>query len=161
MSKKKGGVMEAKKNGEGEIVNSESGGTPKRSQPFLGLLLVVSAALLSIVFLGAESIQYGAGYTAGKLFLSLAFALPVFIAFKYGTKRGKQLNMASGVNLLCYIVLICWGIQIAFSGILPHVVASLATNTTNPTSSINNAPPKGNVFDQFDEPKGKQHKEEK
>lgn len=95
------------------------------ARAFLGPLIVLSAALLSVVFTGAESFKFGLGYTVGKLFISVAFALPIFIVVKYATRYGRRLQTQEGLNLFCYLLVACWALQLLLGLTVPAYMERL------------------------------------
>ena len=95
----------------------------------LGLLILASMALLSFVFSAGTSLQYAAGYTAGKLVVSIGFALPLYVAIRYATRCGRRLAgaraRARAVNLFCFIVTGIWIAQILLALVVPGAIRDL------------------------------------
>jgi hypothetical protein len=139
----------------------------------LGVLVLVSIYLLSLVFRGGESIQFAFGYTSGMLLTSVALGLPIYIVIRYATKRGKLLGTHRAANLFCFLVAGVWVFQIVLGLVVPFGISHLARpNTTSTPPVIQQKGPKPwerdwsapnpeqqagsaskrNYFDQFDSP---------
>lgn len=101
-----------------------------------GPLLIASVGLLTVVFSGTASPQFGVGYAAGKLVTSLAFGLPVFLLLKYATGPGRRLAAVESLNLLCVVVAAVWVVQLALPLVLPSVMPDRVAAEENPYSKF-------------------------
>lgn len=97
-----------------------------------GPLLIASVGLLTVVFAGSASPEFGVGYAAGKLVTSLAFGLPVFLLLKYATGPGRRFAAVESLNLLCVVVAAMWVLQLALPLVLPSAKSEKVATEENP-----------------------------
>jgi hypothetical protein len=105
---------------------------------FFGPLLLGSIGLLTVALLAGSSFEYAVGYAGGKLFVSLALALPIFILLRYATRYGRRLRLIEQVNLFCILIAVVWLLQLILVAALPGYIASMSTSSTNPTEQGTN-----------------------
>jgi len=89
---------------------------------WLGISILISLTMLSIIFTGTNSFNYGVGLTLGRLFTSFGLALPIFILAKYATRYGRRLSAIASSNLLCMLIAAVWVIQVILIFILPGII---------------------------------------
>jgi hypothetical protein len=114
---------------------SESSGESTRppTSAWLGALAVLSAALLVMVFAGIDSLQFRLGYVFGKLLVSIALALPVFVVVRFATQRGRRMKAAQVTNLLCFLMAGFLVVQLMLVATVPALIQRLGlTSDTAP-----------------------------
>jgi hypothetical protein len=91
--------------------------------PLLGLGILLSAFALTVIFTSEGSLKFRTGHTAGALASSAALALPIFLAWKYTTRSGRQQRFGVAFNGFVLITIGIWfALFIVAKGVLPNYV---------------------------------------
>jgi hypothetical protein len=128
------------------MTTESSDSTPLLETRFAPILLV-SIGLLTIVLSGGSSISFGFGIAAGRFLTSIAISLPLFLAIRYGTRRGRRLIQKAQLSLLCLLISAMWLIQIALMVVLPYALPSSEVLLQKMPNSVNNLPECKGLFD--------------
>ena len=142
------------------VAARESSGesTSPPASAWLGAVTVLSSTLLIVVFTGADSLRFGLGYAFGKLLVSVAFAVPVFLVVRFATQRGRQVKTARAVNMLCFLVTGFLVAQLVLVGTVPTLIQRLKLTSDPALSRVredstvgerNSAMSAAGVFDDF------------
>ena len=120
-------------------------------------------ALLSIVFTGSSSPQFGLGYTLGKIVISVAVAIPIYLLVRYFSAISRNMNRLGQINLLSILTATVWTIQIVAAAVVPGFISAHMERTASelprnvgPTSSVRKLPDGASDWSQFtpvDKPK--------
>ena len=84
-----------------------------------GPSVVLAMVGLSFAF-GGEPNAHGLGLVLGRIATSVCLALPIYLAIRFGTKRGRVLAAVRRLNLLCLLLVGIWVLQLAALAILEH-----------------------------------------
>ena len=116
-----------------------------------GPSVVLAMVGLSFAF-GGEPNAHGVGLVLGRMATSACLALPVYLAVRFGTKRGRVLPAARRLNLLCLLVVVIWVLQLVALAVLEHQFrkapeANFFSEFAPPTSTPARPQSKPNAFE--------------
>ena len=118
----------------------DSDSRPLASKVF-GPLILLAVALLTFTLLAGDSPSGALGYTAGKLVISAALALPLFLLFRYATRRGRLLGTVESWNLLCIAIGVIWIVQAALLALMPTLISSIRTTAVTESTKYQPSAP--------------------
>lgn len=75
---------------------------------FLGLGVLASAFGIAILFVDSPNLGFKAGAAFGQLLGSAAFALPIFLVWRFATKRGRAARLSWAFNVFCFALVLLW-----------------------------------------------------
>lgn len=94
--------------------------------PFLGLGIIVSAFALKVIFSSEGSLEFRTGHTAGAMASSAALSLPLFLAWRYATRAGRQQTLGTAFNAFILLTVVCWfTLFIIVKGVLPSLISRM------------------------------------
>lgn len=130
-----------------EEVGSQGKGAPRAmDMAGLGPLTLVVVGLFSLMFSG-PNYAYALGQIGGRVLSAAVLALPLYMAFRYGTKTGRSMVAIRLMNIFCLLVTTIWGFLAFGSAAIPSLLEGLSERQHAKPVAGKSAE---NVFDQYD-----------
>jgi len=91
---------------------------------YLGLGILASAFGFALLFADSPSFAYKAGTALGQLLGTSILALPLFLIWRFATKRGQVARLARAFNVFCLLLVLLWFLLfVVAKNLLPSFLA--------------------------------------
>ena len=129
-----------------EVGSQGNGALRAMDMAGLGPLTLVVVGLFSLMFSG-PNYAYAFGQIGGRVLSAAVLALPLYMAFRYGTKTGRSMLAIRLMNIFCLLVATMWGLLALGSATMPSLLEDLSERRHPKRIADMSAE---NPFDKFD-----------